>query len=323
MSSTRTIFVSIACFMDPDVINTVADLFRQARHPERISVGICLQHDPATSVFDALKTLPRVSIDWLPYTEAKGPIYARQRCEQLLRDEDFFLQIDCHSRFFPGWDEILLEEFARCQQAQPNVILSHYPINIVNMEKPEFLDRIGRINRFRYIGADDIKMHGSLVKLPTEPLPSWGLSAALLFMEGAVKKRIPYDPNLHYGLHAAEQFLYSARLWTNGYDFMTPTRHAVATEYMTNRERIPKPAWQHYCAASGKWPKKTWTKVKYYLGLDELAQVDESYRQDVLDNRERYAPGTTRTLPAYYHHTNLHPELLKYFPYYASRHGQT
>lgn len=42
MSRESTIFVSIACLADPDVIDTVANLFATARHPERVHVGICL-----------------------------------------------------------------------------------------------------------------------------------------------------------------------------------------------------------------------------------------------------------------------------------------
>ena len=323
------IFVSIACFIDSDVVNTVNDLFRQAKFPGRISVGVCLQYAPelagehgeGADEFAALDTIERVRVDKLHYTEARGPIYARYRCEQLLRDEDFFLQIDCHSRFFADWDEILLEEFARCREVSDKVVISHYPISITEMDNPERLNMIGRINRFREVSAGDIKMHGTLVPIPTSPLSGFGISAAMLFMESSVKRAIPFDPNLHFGLHAAEQFLYSARLWTHGYNFMTPTRHALATEYLSNRDRIPDDVWKHYCQEYGKWRLKTWTKVKYYLELDDIAQVDENYRADVRENRQRLSMGRARPLVDYYHFTGLHTELVKLFPYYAKNHA--
>ncbi|MDO9316974.1 MAG: GlcNAc-transferase family protein [Gammaproteobacteria bacterium] len=328
-NESKKIFVSIACFMDSDVVNTVNDLFRQAKFSERISVGICLQYAPELCEkgidghgdFAELDTIDRVRIDKLHYTEARGPIYARYRCEKLLRDEDFFLQIDCHSRFFANWDEILLEEFAHCREVSDKVIISHYPISITDMTNPERLNMIGRIDRFREVSTDDIKMHGTLVPIQSNPQSGFGISAAMLFMESSVKRALPYDANLHNGLHAAEQFLYSARLWTAGYDFLVPTRHALATEYLSNRDRIPDPAWQHYCSEYNKWRLKTWTKVKYYLELDDLAQVDESYQVDVRENRAHFAPGTIRTLVDYYHFTGLHAELIKYFPFYAQRHA--
>lgn len=266
MNESKKIFVSIACFMDSDVVNTVKDLFQQAKFPERISVGICLQYAPelAESVGDyaELDTINRVRVDKLHYTEVRGPIYARYRCEKLLRDGDYFLQIDYHSRFFAGWDEILPEEFARCRELSDKVVISHYPISITEMKNPERLNMIGRIARFREVSADDIKMHGTLVPIPPSPLSGFGISAAMLFMESSVKRALPCDANLHNGLHAAEQFLYSARLLTAGYDFIVPTRHALATEYLSNRDRIPDPAWQHYCSEYNKWGLKTCTKVK-------------------------------------------------------------
>ncbi len=325
----KKIFVSIACFMDSDVVNTVNDLFRQAKFPERVSVGVCLQYAPelakenadGVDEFAALDTIERVRVDKLHYTEARGPIYARYRCEKLLRDEDFFLQIDCHSRFFANWDEILLEEFARCREVSDKVVISHYPIAIPQMDDPKMLGMIGKINRIREVTSEDIRMHGTLVTMPAQPAISFGLSAAMLFMEASVKRAIPFDPNLHYGLHAAEQFLYSARLWTHGYNFMTPMRHALATEYLSSRDRIPSTVWQHYCREYAKWRLKTWTKVKYYLELDDIAQVDDNYRADVRESRQRLGMCRARPLLDYYHLTGLHTELLRLFPYYAKTHG--
>jgi len=40
------IFVSIACLMDPDIVNTIEDCLDKAYNPDRIVFGICLQHDP-------------------------------------------------------------------------------------------------------------------------------------------------------------------------------------------------------------------------------------------------------------------------------------
>ena len=39
-----TIFVSIASFRDPDCKETLKSLFTNAKHPERVYVGICEQN---------------------------------------------------------------------------------------------------------------------------------------------------------------------------------------------------------------------------------------------------------------------------------------
>jgi hypothetical protein len=48
---------------------------------------------------------------------------------------------------------------------------------------------------------------------------------------------VPYDPDLPH-LFQGEEILYSARLWTSGYDFFTPTKNVVFHQY--GRKDAPK-----------------------------------------------------------------------------------
>jgi hypothetical protein len=319
MSRETTIFVSIACLADPDVIDTVANLFATARHPERVHVGICLQIDPGDPAFNPLNDFSNVRLDVINYEASLGPIFARARCERLLGDEDFYLQIDCHSRFFPDWDEILLQEYGKAIAINSRAVISHYPINIRNMENPEYLGSIGHVNRYRQVDTDALKSHGSLIRMPAAPLPSIGISAAMLFMEGRAKKKIAYDPYLHFGLHAAEQVLYGLRLWTHGFEIFCPTRHSLATEYEGARDRIPEQVKQVCATKRGDWPRKTWSKVKYLLQLDSIGQVDGVYYDDVADENFPYGMGSARSLLDYYRLTGLHEQLKALFPNYAYR----
>jgi [Skp1-protein]-hydroxyproline N-acetylglucosaminyltransferase len=45
---------------------------------------------------------------------------------ELYDGEEFYLQIDSHSRFVPGWDERLVAMLARC--GSPKAVLSTYPL---------------------------------------------------------------------------------------------------------------------------------------------------------------------------------------------------
>ena len=319
MSNNETIFVSIACLADPDVVDTVRDIFEKAKNPQRVTVGLCLQAAPDDSSYDSLNEFDRLRIDRIDAEDSLGPIYARARCERLLEEEDYYLQIDCHSRFFQDWDEKLITEFRLSQSLSPKCVLSHYPININNMNKDDYLGSIGQVNRYRHVDTDALKSHGSLVKMPTKPLPSIGISAAMLFMEGAAKKLIPFDPYLHFGLHAAEQVLYAIRLWTHGYDIYCPTQHTVATEYEGARDRIPDHVKQITSRNRGNWPDRTWSKVKYLLGLDSVGQVDNVYYDDVADDSFPYGLGTNRSLLEYYKLAGLHEQLKELFPNYIYR----
>ena len=314
------LFVSIACFSDPDLLDTVYDALTKASHPERIAFGICLQADHDDRRYDIFDQYDPIRVDRISILEAKGPIYARSRCESLLENEEYFLQIDCHSRFFCGWDEILIDELERAELINPSCVLTHYPVNIKNMDNPEFLDRIGHVNRYRHVGEDAIKSHGSLVSLPSEPLPSLGVSAAMLFMRSGLRRAFPYDPELHFGLHAAEQVLYSVRLWTHGVELFCPTRHALATDYAGSRNRISAQARQLMAERRQNWPEATWTKVKYLLGLDSEQQVDAFYRDSLPSVLQSYGLGTIRSLLDYYRFAGIHSDLKQVFPNYRYRH---
>ena len=119
-----TIFVSIACLDEPDIVATVADLYAKAADPERISVGACLQIEPNDPRYQALGHYDRVQLSTMHYEDAKGPIFARYCCEQLLQDEDYYLQIDCHSRFFENCDSTLIKQFKACQKLSSLLVAS-------------------------------------------------------------------------------------------------------------------------------------------------------------------------------------------------------
>ena len=45
------IFVSIACFMDKDILNTIENCLEKATNSENLVFGICLQYDPEDNFF--------------------------------------------------------------------------------------------------------------------------------------------------------------------------------------------------------------------------------------------------------------------------------
>jgi len=315
-SSPQKIFVSIACFCDPDVLDTVNDCLHKAAIAARVEIGVCLQAKPNDVSYDSLNDIAQVTVDRIDVTEARGPIYARSRCEALMTDADYFLQIDCHSRFFPRWDEILIQEYGKALELNDNAVLSHYPINIKNMASPDHLDRIGHVNRYRYIEVDSIKSHGSLIMLPKLPITSLGISAAMLFMRAKDRERFPYDPELDFGLHAAEQVLYAVRLWTHGFDIFCPTQHALATDYEGSRDRIPDEVKRISNTNRIGWPEATWSKVKYLLGLDDIEQVDPVFADSLDDSIVRFGIGDVRSLRSYYEFAGIHDELKRVFPNY-------
>ena len=82
------------------------------------------------------KDHPNVKINFIPYQEAKGVGWARYIIQQeLFTNEDYFLQIDSHSRAIKNWDKILINQIDRCLSKKP--ILSTYPNGFDVLDKKE------------------------------------------------------------------------------------------------------------------------------------------------------------------------------------------
>lgn len=316
-SNVSKIFVSIACFMDNDILNTIDDCLKKAENPDNIVFGICFQHDPDDDYLKIYDNNPQFRIHRMHWNQAKGPTYARYFCSKLLKDEEYFLQIDCHTRFFDKWDSKIINELKKCEEKSDKAVISHYPLNIKVMNNPEMQKKIGNITTFRYIGTDSIKSHGGLHTISNEPKECWGIMAAMVFMRTKVFIDVPYDIKLYHGYHAEEQFYYAVRLWTHGYQCFSPSCHVLAMEYGTNRDRLPNETKVHLAKGGNEWNQKTWRKCKYYLKLDSLENVDcEEYKKDILENQKKYGLGNVRSVVDYYKMTNLHNKLCELFPFY-------
>ena len=131
----KTIYVSIAAMDDTEVVPTVLNAFEAATHPERIVVGVglaALEPSIYNELTERFKGDPRLRItyeeiqrnDISPLGVGKG----RWRAAKQYKDEDYMLQVDCHSHFANGWDVDMIELFEKAKQASgnPQTIMTTY-----------------------------------------------------------------------------------------------------------------------------------------------------------------------------------------------------
>ncbi|GMF52505.1 unnamed protein product [Phytophthora fragariaefolia] len=117
-----SIFVAIPSYRDPECRHTLDNLLAQAAFPARVSVGICLQVDDAddTKAYIEHKyTTAQVRVHQVDYRIAAGPCVARAQAQQLYEGEEYYLQVDSHMRFRPGWDCFLINELGKCPGTKP------------------------------------------------------------------------------------------------------------------------------------------------------------------------------------------------------------
>jgi hypothetical protein len=124
--------------------------FSRAKYPERVYFGIVDQtnnnrNDTGTvinplpdtgclveyckraeAIWGSCKYKDQVRVHAQDAANAVGPTVARWHQQQLIRQEEFCLAIDVHSKFLADWDVILVEEWKRTNNEM--AVLTTYPM---------------------------------------------------------------------------------------------------------------------------------------------------------------------------------------------------
>jgi hypothetical protein len=283
------IFVSIASYRDTECQWTVKDLFEKARHPDRVFAGICWQFiaDEDADCF-LVRTRPEqcrvVEVD---ARESRGVCWARSRIQSLWAGEEYFLQIDAHSRFAPGWDEVFLEMLRACPSDR--AVLSAYPASYVPP------GQLGK-DIVTVISAKDFDDRGLLsfgsrgspaAEAPALPTPTPFIGAGTLFAPSEIIREVPYDPYIYF---TGEEITLAARLWTHGWDIFAPNRVTVYHEYSE------RPSKRRHWRDHKLWTELSDRAVKRVRYLLDGAPCDD---REALRDIERFGLGTRRSLAQY------------------------
>ena len=97
------IFVQIASYRDPELLNTLRDCVAKAKNPKNLTFGICWQRDEKETLAEFAKD-KRFRVMDVHYSESKGACWARYSIQQLYKGEEYTLQLDSHHRFVQDWD---------------------------------------------------------------------------------------------------------------------------------------------------------------------------------------------------------------------------
>jgi hypothetical protein len=108
MAKNSKIFIQIASYRDPQLLPTLRDCINNAKNPNNLVFGICWQRDD-TETLGEFADDPRFKIIDVPFAESKGACWARNKIQQLYKNEEYTLQLDSHHRFVQNWDEISIQ----------------------------------------------------------------------------------------------------------------------------------------------------------------------------------------------------------------------
>jgi hypothetical protein len=253
----ESIFVSISCYRDPDIINTLQNLFMNAKFPNRIVVGTCIQLDHNedalllygfSGMMDRAEFSNKIRVRMVSYKDSKGAGWARSEIQKNhFEDEDYYFQVDSHSRFIQDWDTILVD-ILKSQKTETNkVLLSAYPMTFDEYDKykkGEFLDTVIITKADKFTGA--VLNQASESRHVDEPVigPVAYVAGGFIFAEGSFVKEVPYDPEIYF---EGEETSLGYRAFTHGWDIFNPNRGIVFHDYNRNGNRHwdHNPEWGH------------------------------------------------------------------------------
>ncbi len=302
------IFVSIPAYRDDECRTTIAQMYKQAKHPDRIHCGVVqqikVQKENCFYQCEECKyrlEMEQIRIIEYDFTEARGPCQARYQASTLWRGEEWYMQIDSHTKFEPDWDETALTQLEKSEDKK--AVLGGYPPTESQMDgirrNRGSMTMMCDGNRFNKDGIPMILASVVNAGGREKPVLQPFVGANLMIMPYTALLDVPFDPYLSF-LFFGEEILYSARLWTAGYNFYAPTIPFCSHHYA--RPGKPK-FWDDNSSFSGCKAKAV-TRCKYLLNLKtNIYSVHNDFRQGI----EKYGMGKQRTLKQYWEFAGVDP----------------
>ena len=225
------IFVSIAGYRDAELARTIRDLFGKAARPNRLTVAVLDQNEQETALPDKPEGA-KIVYERIHPSESLGACWARSRLQGKMGSESYFLQLDSHHVFKPGWDELLVNEFNACPSENP--VLSAYlpPYELGEGGEPKINAAAATPMHFSHFDRDGVIIYRAY-SYESEPIvppqPARFFSGHFAFARRDFVERVPYDPELYF---YGEESTLAARAFTHGFDLFHPGRTIAWHHYI-------------------------------------------------------------------------------------------
>ena len=225
------IFVNIVSYRDPELKKTITNLIDNAEHKELLRIVVFEQNDPLDQSIEGL--FSSVLLLKTNAKNAKGPYWARSIVQKYYRGEEYYLQIDSHTRFIKNWDSDLkfmlfkLPEKSILTQYPPEYSIKNDKLNVNIIRSGLYVKNIGKDN-FTRIQSDIISNYGLLPRY--HPYTSKAWAACFSFSKGSIVKDAPYDSDIEH-LFFGEEMDITVKLFSKGYEFYSPNKTIVFTTF--------------------------------------------------------------------------------------------
>lgn len=265
------IIVQISAWRDPFVINTIKSAYNNAENKDNIVIGCVFQgYEEDRWMIDNINSLgPEVRLLWIDANTAPLSL-TKIRGEfalTLVKDEEYFLQVDSHTKFAPHWDTGFIKELEKANIKFGKSIIGGYIPTIFTDWDDDFVGCLWTAEPdeewFKIYGGPI--MGRQVEKGPVQTLEKF-ICAGHLFGETKFLYEVPQADNI---LFKYEQPMMMLRAYTGGYNVVGPSQpylcgydyeHADPQSY-TKHSRYKDPKW------NSAWGKKEEEDHEYFKSI--------------------------------------------------------
>lgn len=238
----ESIFIQISSYHDYELPKTIINAMKMSSGKYQINFGI---HHIYHKVDDIkIPALPNVKYSVSKSPNNLGMGIGRSIAHKFYNGEDYYLQIDAHSRFDPNWDEFIVSEIKRFKDMGfDKPLLTLYPKNYWYVDDVEHFDPSSDENT--YISFHENKEQFKNNRFPSQTamanhdnIFAKSVSGGCIFTVGEF-----VVPNNKIFANGEEIFI-AARAFTNGYDLLIPKHTYMSHLYYdglnpdNNRRRL-------------------------------------------------------------------------------------
>ena len=210
------ICVSIASYRDPDLINTVTSAYENAINKKDIS--FCIVSQDEDGMHPDLMHIPNVYYYKYHWSQSQGLCWARNIAINKSVG-DYILQVDSHSRFENGWDEIIERVYSNASkywgdriiitkncnafEIKDNGEIEYQTFDIQMKTKPTWYPQDNRFALGKTWEEVEDRVHGDEV---------FYMSGGCTFAAAEIYKSVAPDP----AIYAEDQLSTAIRAYTRG-----------------------------------------------------------------------------------------------------------
>lgn len=216
----KSIFVQIATYHDYELPNTIADLIEKSSGNNKINFGIYLCYYKDIDIEVPNLENIKCKIEVAPRGIGLG--YSRLMAHNFYDGEDYYLQIDSHTKMDKNWDESIISDIEYYQALGfKKPLITNYPRNYwyndngFDHDKNNMITQISfheNVDQFNQIGIPTQTAIGN----ESGNIFSNSVSGGSIFTVGEFIK-----PNPRIAFYG-EEIMIAARAFTNGFDLLVP-----------------------------------------------------------------------------------------------------